>query len=145
MLQRKFSADRALSAGVALASLFAWRHLLVSHGVRPDRCTPGLNAAADTASANPSGWSGYQAWGGPYSSAAADFIVPIGVCSPGQSGGMADAYWVGIQGDNGGDTAAIVQTGFALGCRKVNPSITQCMPICRAIGSTFSTLCSPAT
>ncbi|WP_096304635.1 G1 family glutamic endopeptidase [Jatrophihabitans sp. GAS493] len=61
------------------------------------------------------GWSGFVARGGSYSSAAADFIVPVGVCSPAQSQGIADAYWVGIQGDNGGP-AAIVQTGFALGC-----------------------------
>nr|WP_096302349.1 G1 family glutamic endopeptidase [Jatrophihabitans sp. GAS493] len=35
---------------------------------------------------------------------------------------MANAYWVGIQGDNGGGgAAAIVQTGFGLGCNDGQP------------------------
>jgi hypothetical protein len=74
---------------------------------------------ARAATFDPGAWSGYVAKGGPYTSVAADFTVPVGVCASGQNGN-GTAYWVGIQGTNDG-SAVIVQTGFALICANGQP------------------------
>jgi Peptidase A4 family len=83
-------------------------------------------AASASASVTPWAWSGYVATGGPYSWVSADFTVPTGTCSQGPaengplSGGPGTAYWVGLQGDNGG-SVAIVQTGFFVDCWNGQP------------------------
>jgi hypothetical protein len=72
------------------------------------------------------------AQGGPFTSAAGDFTVPVGVCSSGQNEN-GTAYWVGIQGPT-----ALIQTGFNVVCKNGQPTY-------QALHSTPQSLFLPLT
>jgi hypothetical protein len=91
---------------------------------------------ARAATFDPGAWSGYVAKGGPYTSVAADFIVPVGLC-PAGSTGPGTGSWVGIQGTNDG-SAAIVQTGYTVSCANGQPEYLVSHNNLQGVGTTLT-------